>query len=260
MTLLVLAHDGDQTAEAIAAHARRSGIGVIVSDRSDLSLTLQSERDGGCATTILRSNAPVPVSAILNRMHGPHDEEGESRFRAAEMLAAWWALLAEFPGPVINRPSRHRFLPELDATALAKRAALPCAKRLLATRSFVPGPCNVHRLHDGSYVGFFANECNHPVHGDEVWCYTNFDPSCAVYAIISGTQMIQVGDPNARLVEPLERLRSAVLAEGVNFAYLVLSLTDVLTLVHASAFPVIGSYRGQEQAVHQALFEFLAAV
>jgi hypothetical protein len=266
--LLVLARDDDVTAAAVAAAAWARGVAVVRSDRSDLSATLRSERDGSCRVTLRRGEADLAVSAILNRTAGddnsqPHASrpraERRTRFQTAEKLAAWWAVLAQFPGPVVNRPSVHSFLPELDAGELGRRAGIAVAPRTLATRALQDGPRNVHRLHDGSHVGFFADGAADRSDEREVRRYTRFDPHRASYAIVAGRRLILIGSARRPPAGCLERLRAAVLDEGVAFAHLVLETTDVATLVHASAFPVLGNYRGQEGAVHHGLVEFLTA-
>jgi hypothetical protein len=263
--LLVLARHDDETAAAVASHARSRGVSVVVSDRSDLSTTLTSERDGRCSVSLRQAEVNLAVSAILNRTvggdHQPHaarlPAERKARFHTAETLAAWWALLAQFPGPVINRPSVHSFLPDLDAHALGQRAGVGVVPRTMATRTVKVGPRNVHCVHDGSYVGFFVDRCVDRSDSSEVRLYTRFDPNRASYLIVAGRRLILIGSAGRRPAERLEQLHEAVLDMGIAFAYLVLEMTDVATLVHASAFPVLGNYRGYESVVHQGLVEYL---
>ncbi len=256
--LLVLAPDDDETAAAVAATARNRGVQVLASDRSEVSIALVSDRDGGCAISFAAAGYPLPVTAIFNRWYGDRADERAVRFRIAERMAAWWAVMAQFPGPVVNRPSAQGILPPLEANDLARTAGVPAAARTIATTpASLAGPCNVHRLHDGSHVGLLEPGTADPSNPSEVRRYTRFEPAHAAYAIVAGTRAVHVGAAGPSLAPYIDRLRDAVTGAGVHFAYLVLDTSDTPTLVHASAFPVIGNYAGYEAAVHGGIVDFL---
>jgi hypothetical protein len=256
--LLVLCRRDDATAAAIAEHARGRGLAVVRCEPSHISLTVESERDGGHSVEFHRGGAKLDVTAVLNRTHGVGNGAEESRFRAAETLGAWWAALAEFPGPVVNRPSVHGFQPEPDVDDLALRAGLPCAARTLATSAPTSGARNVHRLVDGSHVGFFGDGMADPRETREVRRYTRFHPARAAYALVAGESVTAVGEGPKVAPDALSRLGAAASEQGIRFAFLVLQVADPPALVHVSAFPVLGNYRGYEEPVHRGLVDFLA--
>ncbi len=258
-TLLVLARAEDETAEAFATFARASGADVTLVDLNDLQVRLTMTRAGDATLSITRDGEPIAVRAILNRAFASYPLETTERFQAAESLAAWWAALALFPGRVANRPNSRTFQPELDASVLARQAGLGAARRTLSTQPVAGRRVNVHRVHDGTHVGFRAESSRLAPEAGQVWRFTEFDPGFAMFAVLSGERLLPLGVVDSALVSPLERLRKAILEHGANYALIVLERTgDVARLVHASPFLSLSHYRGQEEAVHGALLDYLS--
>jgi hypothetical protein len=259
--LLILARAEDETARRFASFARANGVVAVVAGPGQLALTLLGGRDGRAEVRISSREPAAPFDAVLNRGFATEVSEAE-RFPAAETLAAWWAALAEFPGPVVNRPGPRAFVPELDATGLARRAGLAPSERTITTmRAAVSeSHVNVYRVDDGTHVGLVAPGGTAPCDG-EVYRHTRFDPGQAAHAVVAGPRLIPLAPaaPLEQFVEPLERLREAVLAAGANFAYIVFVVADELLVAHASAFPLAGQYASAETAVHGALLAYLTS-
>jgi hypothetical protein len=115
VTLLVLASAQDLTMARFADFAGRSGVPALVTSAFDrITVSLRAERDRTHRVRILVDGAEV--CGVLNRGLGPMDGFGPSReFAASEAVSAWWSTLALWPGPVINRPTRHGFFPDFES-------------------------------------------------------------------------------------------------------------------------------------------------
>lgn len=120
--LLILAAPEDANASAIASDMAIAGAPAIVTNAiSDVEWELRLDTHGACAVHVLHRTSRAMITAIIN-LSGMWPDKVDDEFTAAEHTAAWWALLATFAGPVINRPTRQGLLPSLDRL---RTAAVP---------------------------------------------------------------------------------------------------------------------------------------
>jgi hypothetical protein len=104
--LLIVAPLGNALGGTIATVARSRGLTAeSTSDFADVHWELRIDSVGTPATSLTFGDRLLPVDSIINLAPPWSDSDGE--FCAQERMAAWWALLAAFPGPVVNRPTQH---------------------------------------------------------------------------------------------------------------------------------------------------------
>lgn len=111
--LLVVTRANDVLGEQIAAAARRAGkAAAIESDFVNLTWELRIGGAGETTNVLSYGKEAVDVDSIVYLGGTWSLEDGE--FCANERMASWWALMAAFPGPVVNRPTQHGLSFTLD--------------------------------------------------------------------------------------------------------------------------------------------------
>jgi hypothetical protein len=112
MLVLLVAHPRDPWRPVLAATAASAGHRVLAVDGFlGLDVELRVDR-AGRSRTVLRTTDGEDVGGAVHR--GGVWTDGLDPFLGAERVAAWWALLAGFVGPVVNRPTRHGLLCTID--------------------------------------------------------------------------------------------------------------------------------------------------
>jgi hypothetical protein len=103
--LLVMARADDQlSASLLAIAAEKNRTCAVAHGLSDVDLTVHIDERGQTRVKVAYENHSV--SAIINRYVEPQTPADEtSRFIARERYASWWATLALFAGPGVNRPT-----------------------------------------------------------------------------------------------------------------------------------------------------------
>ena len=252
---LILAAETDAGAADITDRFEEAGVPIARCDLSDTrtSFSVQVTRTGAPTVHIHRGDG-MPVGAIVNRggFELPCDASPEARYAAYERLAAWWAALALFPGPVINRPTRYGFMPVLDALDLAKRIDGVCVAshwtELAQASDSVPAPTNpaprgtnIHRMHSGEWVhpDDWSSES-----GSMVVCVTRFDPEAVFRLVVVGrdchTDDLRLA---ARHADVVRRLRDH-LGPRMLLCSLVLESTQTkATILAVDGWPVPSRFR-----------------
>ncbi len=107
LLLVVGEHDDDVTEELCNYFSERR-IPTLrwPRDAERIVIDLYVSETGSCSSRLADLHTGTRVSGIVNR--GLRNVEAR---QAKEDLAMWWAVLAEFQGPVVNRPSHRGFLP-----------------------------------------------------------------------------------------------------------------------------------------------------
>lgn len=264
MTILVLAPPDDETALLFRAFAVEAGHRAVVREAfDDLTVTVTAGRDAS-AEVDLRV-AGEPVRGVLHRGIGPPSGDGgEAEFVHAESLAVWWSALALWPGPVINRPTRHGFLPPLDPLALARLPGITLPPSSIGGRPrYAPAPgerLNVHRERDGVFLGHGTAAI--PRETDDILRFTCFDPDRTRHLLLAGDEVFDPADPTgppagagSPAVAPLlDRLR----ALGVSFCLLVVQpAADGLRLLDVRARPAHHQFTPVRHRVFRALLDRL---
>jgi len=121
-------------------------------------------------------------------------------FAANERLAAWWAALALFTGPVINRPSRHGYLPDIRPLQLLAskpsttlRSAWTEAQWLSESDSPPPGDAaalHVRNIATGRWVTPSERAA---LSEQAVVCATPYDPARILRVVVAGADVVAVG-------------------------------------------------------------------
>ncbi|MDQ1294319.1 MAG: hypothetical protein QG608_2202 [Actinomycetota bacterium] len=120
--LLLVALDGDPWAPVLSRVAQEAGTEVrLVDDLRELRFDVRVDRRGNprCAVRTVRGDVP---EGIVFRGGTVLAQDGG--FGGSEHLAAWWALLAAFDGPVVNRPTRHGPLLTVDRLRTRRAAGV----------------------------------------------------------------------------------------------------------------------------------------
>ena len=270
--LLILASTNDDSAREFSEFIRLRGIRCLVSDDflSVIAVALATS-DGTVEVRLTDPTSGTPITAIVNRgVDGSRDSDTfDEAFSRGERLAAWWSLLAFFPGPVVNRPSTAGFVPNLDVLSL--RRAVPSIRlqpgtittdyAQLARRPSAWPSTNVHRLSDGSLIGLLGESVPFD---DDVFVATPFDPARTVHILVAGhsdfdlsTQSGELAPHRAGQIRPVIE---EVVARGASFCLLVFldCGDDRLALLATSAFPQPNHFRHLRERVHSALTDYLS--
>jgi len=263
---LILAGPDDQAAHGFAAWLSARRIPHAWShDGCDVRLTTHASRAGetrGCLTLAGETGA-TPVRAVPNRGIRLACVEPDERFRWGEVTAAWWTALALFDGPVVNRPTRRSFLPDLGLASLEA-----CLPRLVVPSTIGPpdaapdAPCvNVHRLRDSAYLGRLSSELI--LDEDELYRYTPFNPRGVHRMVVAGRRIFDVGCPGGAVGDALAALLEPLLLELLRREALFCSVVvDVEggrpALLEATPVPQPRHYAHLADLVHGALAEFVA--
>ena len=250
--LLVLAPPKDEVAARFERLVQSRGIAVERATAETVSLNVGLDRSGS-ATVELRASG-APVHAVLNR---GLDIDPATQFQDSEWLAAWWAALAYFPGPVVNRPSQAGFLPELDVLSLVERVpSLNLAPMHIGSRappSLAGRVVNVHSARDGHFIG------RDDASGDEeLLQYTEFDPERTCRIILAGDKCLATGFTPPAASGAIKMLENELRARGATFSCVVLQVnSSSVELLHATSVPSTPHYLEIENDVHEALLEYL---
>jgi hypothetical protein len=266
--LLVLAHENDETAKRFVAYAKASGVACVMPLQvTGIDLCVTAERDRQVVVEICIGKERTPVHAVLNRgLPFPDDSCTDVQFRVAETLAAWWSALACFAGPVVNRPSRLGFIPNLEAWSLVRSVSnIKLAPIYIATGHCIPlsEPCvNVHLLRDGRYLGKISKSSSVRLNKHDMHVFTGFDPTQTVQLLLAGNRIFNLTrGPSCIspiLEDQLDYLIKYLRTNDATFSLLVLQQdADRLRLVHATSFPGVQQYQYMEADVHRALLEYL---
>ncbi len=263
--ILILAQEGDETADRFAAYARSAGVHCgLTRDIADIRVSVATERDRRVSVWLHAAGHPVPVEGVLSRglLFSWQDDRP---FKCSETLAWLWCALAYFPGPVVNRPSRLGFFPNLDLLSLAQAVPhISLAPSLIATNpTMLPGPeVNVHRLRDGAFLGRVHPRASVADQDEELRLFRSFDPQRTRTIILAGEQIFDLAQPAGGVAPATEaRLRPLIKElkrRNCTFGSLVLQDGEGgLRLLHASTFPLVHQYESLEPEVHHALLEYL---
>jgi hypothetical protein len=253
--LLILAPSEDEAAMRFERMVQSRGIGVTRATMDAVSVYVGLDRSGTASVEL--SVLGVPVHGVLNRGLAI---DPATQFEDSERLAAWWSGLAYFPGPVVNRPSRLSFLPELDVLLLAERvpnlSLSPMHIGSIAPPSFVGRTTNVHSAHDGHFIGRDTTPAK-----KELFLYTSFDPERTSRFVLAGdkcfaTDIAPSSHTSASGV--IESLRHELRAQSATFSFVVFQVSSSsVELIHATPVPGIQHYEKIEEDVHEALLEYL---
>lgn len=117
--LAVLSRPSDPLAEALVCLGGSKGMPIIqFTDLGSIQVSVRLDRLGRPAAVLSHAASGSKVTTIINLYPflTPIQEEDQAHddFIWTERAAAWWALLAAFPGTVINRPSPKGLMPGLD--------------------------------------------------------------------------------------------------------------------------------------------------
>src|SRR5665213_1333172 len=199
--LLILAGAEDRTAQRFGASAERLGIPcAIPRSAAEVGMRMLAERDGTVSCRLSIGEEQQPVRAVLNRGLPFSDQP----FVEAELMASWWAALACFPGPVINRPSRDGFLPNPDVLRLASPESgieLPPIRIATSRELAIHAPAtHLRRLSDGGHAGSFAAVPEAGFDDGEVYAATRFDPSRTCQVLVAGNEFFDLSHENGCLL------------------------------------------------------------
>jgi hypothetical protein len=268
--LLVLASPNDQTAIRFAAYARASGAPCLITDQvNSVDLRVAAERDGRTISEIRFPGESAPVEGVLSRVWAPVlSSTSDSQFQAAETLACWWSVLACFPGPVINRPSRTGFVPNLDLSLLNRSDSnIQLAPVCLGTSPPIhsaDSQLNVHRVRDGQFIGRISSDTTVSLNEDELHIFTQFDPLQTIHVLLAGNRVFDLSNERGQVAPTLEAQLLPILAQlqarNATFSFIVLQRDTMgVRLLHASPFPGVHHYRHIESQVHEGLLEYLTS-
>ena len=122
MTVLVMAPDADPWTPVLEGAALRVGAGVRVVDGLEgLPFEVRVDRRGRPRCTVRARAGEEPGGIVFRGGTVLAQDEG---FGGSERLAACWALLASFDGPVVNRPTRHGPLLTVDRLRTRRAAGV----------------------------------------------------------------------------------------------------------------------------------------
>lgn len=255
--LLILAPSHDETAEAFSAwldanaepHARTQSL-------ADLRLRVLVNSDGAPSVDLAIRSTGEPVDAILNR--GFFWSSGGDEFEQSESLAAWWAALALFSGPVINRPSQAGLIPpsfEVNAQ--------PAVERRIADRwPVLPRGLIAHR-HDLATHAFLGRSPGEPSNApfEQPELVTVFDPSALRHVLVVGRWMFDLTAPAAPIAVSSDDPVAAALGlidRPPIFAHAVLSTSaGDQRIVQINYLPQLAYFGHFEAAVNDALLSEL---
>jgi hypothetical protein len=109
--LLILASEDDSAAQSLARAVERAGqLCAITWEFANIDLTAQCSRSGSTSVKLSCRKSGNPITGVVNRLCLP-PERAALDFLGYERIAVWWAALAHFRGPVVNRPSPFGVLP-----------------------------------------------------------------------------------------------------------------------------------------------------
>jgi len=208
----------------------------------------------------LADRAGRRVRAVVNR--GLAAPDGADPFLGSEWLAAWWAALRHFDGPVVNRPGRDGFLPEPWPWRLEGALAgfAPSGVRVAdrAEACETAPRTTVHRLASGAYAGCFDEREQARLAPGEVYALTPLDPRRTSHLLLAGERCFDLvsGEPldERRLGEPLERLLALLRAREALLAGVLVELADEgPRLLRVLPAPAVPQRPDLEQAAHAAL-------
>lgn len=266
--LLVLAHPEDKMATAFAEYAKAKGICCnVVHDWCDIDASITADRTAGVKVDLRCGRDKIPVTAVLNR--GVSLESSnvsvEEQFRSSEVLATWWSVLTYFPGPVVNRPSRFGFIPNVDLFSIA--ASLPnIALPYGSISSHWKNPpssslVNVHRLCDNQYLGYL-DDVYPCLNESDIYIFTPFNPSNVTRILIAGDEVIDLAyhqeyskQERLQFVDPIA---AELRRRNATFSLITIERqTNECRLLHATSFPGLHYYHHIVNYVHDALLEYL---
>jgi hypothetical protein len=262
--LLVLAPSADETAARILESAKVAGIEAIrESDIAAFRLSVRANPDLRTSVTITTRDTNVPITAVINRGIGL-TERGAGEFEAGEVCAGWWTALACFEGPVLNRPTRMGFLPDLQPGIFENAAGIaPTDIRFVMGCYEHRGPraANVHRLHDGLYLGRVGTDPS-ILEFDDAVKITYFDPAATIHVIVAGDRLFDLTESKSELhhhhAAQLKSFQEWCHTKGIYFAIIVLEPNGgYFRVLSGSVLPAFQQYRAVEKAVHSSLLEFL---
>jgi len=253
--LLVLAPPEDEVATRFERMVRSRGVGVARAAIGTVSMQVELTRSG---------TASVELRALGARVHGVLNRglsiDSESQFEDSERLAAWWSALAYFPGPVVNRPSRLGFLPELDVLSLVERVPnLDLAPMHIGSKtppSLTGSITNIHSARDGRFLG------RGNLHGEEELClFTGFDPERTCRILWAGDKSFATDiKPSASIgaAGVIKALGKELRSLSATFSLVVLQVSSSsIELVHATPVPNLSNFMELEEDVYEALLNHL---
>ena len=189
--LLVLAPMEDEVAVRFEHAARSHGVPVTRATMEAVSMRVALDSAGTAGVALACDGEPV--RGVLNRGFAI---DPAAAFDDSERLAAWWSALACFDGPVVNRPSRVGFLPELDTLSLPAHvpglALAPMSIGSAAPPEVVGRTINVHSARDGRFLRRGGGE---DCEDDDLRSYTAFDPERTFRILVVGDRCFTIGPP-----------------------------------------------------------------
>lgn len=271
INLLILADLTDYTSKSFILYARSKGVHCIVPQLTDeFTLCVNSQQDQQLSIEVYVKNEKIHIHGILNRgLPLSYDKiSSEEEFRIGENLATWWALVALFPGPVVNRSSRLGFIPNVDLHTISKEVSgLKLGSIFVTTDCFLPPlltepQVNIHLTRNGEYLGKISKDDRIALSQDEVFTLTGFDPSLTSQVLLAGNKVFDLTLRSSSLscqkLNVLQDLISYFRSININFATITLEHTeDTYKIIQINLFPSVQQYQHIENEVNEGLFDFL---
>jgi hypothetical protein len=189
----------------------------------------------------------------------------ERNFVAAERLSIWWAALALFSGPVLNRPTRFGYVPALDvSTAIDAISGLYSRSRWCEWFE-VSSECgvvampgwNVHRGDTDQWISSQERCKLTPYSSVRI---TPYDPTQVFRMLIAGCDYYIDGEAcAARHPQAIESLHAALGSIGL-FCVLTLQASEQgALLLGVDKFPTVSRYPALSASLHRSLARYLRA-
>ncbi|MFD2416241.1 hypothetical protein [Amycolatopsis pigmentata] len=256
MTLLVIAPETDETARRFADFAIGNGVSTVVAKEfGRVGVTVRAGRDAAGRAEITVDGAKV--RGVLNRGIGDwgREPDAERVFVAAETYAAFWAALALWPGPVVNRPSAQGFFPRLDPLELVESGDVAPPRTVILNGGTAPGS-EVYHLPDWTRL-----EPDAPRSRFDVVQITNRDPVHSSHLLVAGTEVFEIGGAkwlDAGTVAEVAPVLAWIRRRGMEFCdFTVERQRGVLRLVDVSCWPGHHLFPHHEDRVYAALLNRL---
>jgi hypothetical protein len=257
MTLLVVAADTDGTARRFADFANSSGVAtVLTAGFGRVGVTVRATRNRACTARITFDG--VDVRGVLTRGIGEWGQESdpERAFISSEKYAAYWSVLALWPGPVVNRPSPDGFFPRLDPLELVRVGAVAAPRTVILNDGTAPGN-DVYRL-----PGWTRVDVDLPRSRFDVVQVCDSDSTRVHRVLVAADAAFEVGGSERRLEPDVADLVAPVLAwlrhNDIGFADFTIEHDGgIPRLLDVSCFPSHHLFPHIEEQVYAALLNRL---
>jgi hypothetical protein len=164
--IAILTSERDYTATILLEYLQSHGVSAgLIGNCEGFSVTIQQNPDGSSNVRLLSRESSEEFTGVVNRLEWNEESSASEaiQFAAQETMAALWAALGLTVKPVVNRPSRWGFHPQVSrvsnlvcphvfSTKPDIFVALPPRESRMPSLT-IKDSANVYRVLDGIHVG-----------------------------------------------------------------------------------------------------------